>query len=442
MIIINKDTEIVKLHSGYKFYYGNAEIEILQTFEDLYPLTVANYDYNSSSTIFTVTINGQRMLFVGDADYEAAARLNTTYGATLKSNFLQIAHHGLNTSGDIKTMYKYADAEYILYPAPMSWFESDASKGANYYVTHDSVTTEQVFVSGAQTFKIDLPYAGTLYDGKKFPATDFDNTAYKSVTKPTESVDVPEAFFDLDFKDGEAVNTGTSKDTATVTMTGGSIQETTVRLNDEKKTATAFTKGDDGLYYLTVDFQNTFATEADWGNFIMGSSTFEVFLKLDSMPGSTVGLMTSCNRGGMTLYIRKSSGQINFQLGSNNGNSQSDNPGSYSSAVPMKDDGPSAVANELLHIVGSYNALTNEMKLYVNGVLIAEVDYGSGQWKAGEENDLTLGIGHNPQYSDEEIASYTDYELYEARIYGDALTDEQVAQQYWNCIDKLLTEAE
>ena len=437
-----KDTEIVKLHSGYKFYYGNAEIEILQTFEDLYPLTVANYDYNSSSTIFTVTINGQRMLFVGDADYEAATRLNTTYGATLKSDFVQVAHHGLNTSDPIKTMYQYADAEYVFYPAPMAWYEANLAANANYYLTHESTTVKQVFISGAYTFKLELPYTGTLYDGKKFPATDLKTEKYDRVDRPEGTVTVPTAFFDLEFQNGVAVNAGTSKDTATVTMTGGSIKETTVKFNGEEKTATAFTKGEDGLYYLTVDFQNTFATEADWGNFIMGSSTFEVFFKLDNLPGKTIGIMTSCNAGGMTLYVRKSSGQINFQLGSNSGNSQSDNKGSYSAAVNMSSNGPEVAANELLHIVGSYNSQTNKMKLYINGILIADVDYGSGQWKAGEKNDLALGIGYNPQYPSEEIASYTDYELYEARIYSCALTDEQVAQQYWNCIDKLLTEAE
>ena len=437
-----QDTEIVKLHSGYKFYYGNAEIEILQTFEDLYPLTVANYDYNSSSTIFTVTINGQRMLFVGDADYEAATRLNTTYGATLKSDFVQVAHHGLNTSGPIKTMYQYADAEYVFYPAPMAWYEANLAANANYYLTHESTTVKQVFISGAQTFKIELPYAGTLYDGKKFPATDLKTEKYDRVDRPEGTVTVPTAFFDLEFQNGVAVNAGTSKDTATVTMTGGSIKETTVKFNGEEKTATAFTKGEDGLYYLTVDFQNTFATEADWGNFIMGSSTFEVFFKLDNLPGKTIGIMTSCNAGGMTLYVRKSSGQINFQLGSNSGNSQSDNKGSYSAAVNMSSNGPEVAANELLHIVGSYNAQDNRMRLYVNGVCIADVDYGSGTWKAGEKNDLTLGIGYNPQYPTEEISSYTDYELYEARIYNSALSDEQVAQQYWNCIDNLLTEAE
>ena len=44
-------------------------------------------------------------------------------------------------------------------------------------------------------------------------------------------------------------------------------------------------------------------------NFIMGSTTFEIFLKLDKMPGSTVGLITSCNGGGVTLYLRKPAGE-------------------------------------------------------------------------------------------------------------------------------------
>ena len=38
------------------------------------------------------------------------------------------------------------------------------------------------------------------------------------------------------------------------------------------------------------------------------------------------------------------------------------------------------------------------------------------------------------------MSSYAGYELYDARIYDCALTDEQVAQQYWNTIDTLLKE--
>ena len=110
----------------------------------------------------------------------------------------------------------------------------------------------------------------------------------------------------------------------------------------------------------------------------------------------------------------------------------------------MEEDGPIPEANKLLHIVGVYDKATNQMKLYLNGRLVGAADYGTGSFKGGEKDDFVLGIGYNPQYNNdniEAISKYVDYEIYEARIYAKALTDEQVAQQYWNCIDNLFKEA-
>ncbi len=439
------DTEIVKIHSGYKFYYADLEVEILQTLEDLYPSTVANYDFNSSSTLFTLKIGGQKMLFLGDVSDVGANHLNNTYGSALKSDFVQIAHHGLNNGGSIKSIYMNADPKYVFYPAPLDWYESNSGASANFYISTESKTVKQIFVSGISTFKLMLPYDGSLFNGDKVPGLDvpeIDDDRVE-VERPSESVIVPDAYFDLDLS-GDAP--ADAKGNATVTTTGGEITQTTVTHGGEEKTATVYT-GDryKEKYYLTVDF-NQINTEADWADFIMGSTTFEIFLRLDKLPGQTVGLITSCNGGGVTLYLRKQAGgQLNFQIGSTNSNANSDagaGRGNYSAAVSMNGDAPIATANDLLHIVGSYDSNTNMMKLYINGILVAEADFGEGNMKLGSQNDCVLGIGYNPQYSSEEISSYANFELFEARVYDVALTDEQVAQQYWNCIDNLLVTEE
>ena len=441
-----KDTEIVKIHSGYKFYYADLEVEILQTLEDLYPSTVANYDFNSSSTVFTLTIGGQKMLFVGDISDVAASKLNSTYGSSLKSDFVQIAHHGLNNTGTIKNMYINADATYVFYPAPTSWFTGNGGSGANFYIEIESKSVRQIFVSGYSTFTLSLPYGGTLFDGAKVPGKEVivpDDEDRTEVERPEATVKVPDAYFDLDLTGGQISD---SKGNATVTVHGGAVSETTVTHDGESTTANAYT-GDryKEHYYLDVDM-NEINTEAEWANFVMSGTTFEIFLKLDKLPGSTVGLITSCNSGGITLYLRKQAGgQLNFQIGSTSPNANSDGgegKGNYSAVVNMNGDEPLAVAGELLHVVGSYNSDTNMMKLYINGILVAEADFGPGDMKLGNDNDCVIGIGHNPQYSGEDISSYTNYELYEAKIYNTALTDEQVAQEYWNCIDALMAKGE
>ena len=438
------DTKYVKIHSGYKFYYADAEIEILQTLEDLYPSTVANYDFNNSSTLFTVKIAGQKMLFVGDVDDVGASRLNAMFGSTLKSDFVQIAHHGINSSSTIRNMYVNADAEYVFYPAPLDWYISQEGNSANFYISTESKTVKQIFISGVETFTLELPYAGTLYDGNKTPGyspdVEDEEGTRTEVERPSESVALPDAYFDLDMSSGTPVD---SKNNATVTVTGGSVVDATVTHDGKESTTSVFT-GDryKNAYYMTLNFNNI-KSDAEWESFVMGSSTFEIMIRLDKIPTSTVGIFTSCNEGGTTIYIRRNGKQLNFQIGSTYPNENGlggAGVGNYSAATSMDNDGPVIEAGDLVHIVGSYDKATNKMKLYINGILVSEADYGTGSFKGGKENDYVLGIGYNPQYGNEEISDHANYEVFEAKIYNSALSDEQVAQEYWNCIDEIMTE--
>ena len=439
-----QDTKYIKLHSGYKFYYADAEIEILQTFEDLYPRSVANngYDFNASSTLFSVTVGGQKIMFLGDVSDVGASRLTNMYGKTLKSDIMQVTHHGLNSGGTIKELYQKIDAKYILYPAPLSWYEGNIAAAANAYLASGSTTVKQIFVSGAQTVTLYLPYDGALYNGEKTPNVTakppVNKDTYEEVARPQAPTSVPDAYFDLDLSNGIATDAANN---ATVTVVGGKIEETTVNYNGDAMSADAFVVDKGTNSYMTVNF-NDIKNDAQWADFVMTSTTFEIFLKLDNKPGVTVGLITSCNSGGTTLYLRKQAGgQLNFQVGSTHANEFSDKPGSgnYSAAAPMNGDAPVISADSLLHIVGIYDHKTNMLRLFINGVLISECSYGDGEFRQGSGNDFVIGIGYNPQYGGECMSSYAGYELYEARIYGTALTDEQVAQQYWNCIDNLLT---
>ncbi|MBQ8739000.1 MAG: MBL fold metallo-hydrolase [Clostridia bacterium] len=424
------DTEIVKIHSGYKFYYANAEIEILQTFEDLYPSSVASYDFNSTSTLFTVAVGGQKIMFLGDVSDKGASRLVNMFSGALECDFVQVAHHGLNTTDTIRALYQAVNPKYALYPACESWYRSNITGSANAWL-ESSDSVKQIFVSGISTFKLDLPYDGTAFDGKKLPTV----TEIDVAQRPSTSVAVPDAYFDLEFVNGTPVD---AKGNATVSAVGGKVETTTVEYDGEDRTATAFVKDGDSAHYMTLNF-NDITTDAQMGEFVMSSSTFEIFLSLDKLPGKTVGLITSCNGGGVTLYLRQQAGgQITFQIGSTNRNSNGS--GNYSSTSDMSGTQPLAYAGAPIHIVGSYDKATNLMSVYINGILVASADYGTGEFLGGSGRDYVLGICYNPQYSNEDLGSTTNYELYEARIYDTALTSEQVAQQYWNCVDNLLVE--
>jgi hypothetical protein len=384
------------------------------------------------------------LVFLGDVDDTGANKLTSVYSTALKSDFVQIAHHGLNRNTPIKNIYMSADAEYVFFPTSEGWYNQHKNANANFYLLTESRTVKQVFVSYKGTMTLALPYDGTQYNGDKFPGFESiipDDSDRVEAQRPTGTVEVPDAYFDLDLSGNAPTD---SEGNATVATTGGGITETTVTHNGVSTTTNAYT-GDryKENYYLTLNF-NDIKTDAQMGEFIMGSSSFEIFLKLDMLPHHTVGLITSCNGGGFTLYMRKEQGQLNFQIGSTYSNSNSDGGlggGKYSAVTDMNDyTMPLAEAGTLLHIVGSYDSKTNMMKLYINGILVASADYGTGSFRGGNGNDFVVGIGYNPQYPNEEISKFANYELYEAKIYNTALTDEQVVQEYWNCIDNLFKE--
>lgn len=70
---------------------------------------------NSLSLIFSITGEKSRVLFTGDATKERLAETARRCGATLKSDILQIPHHGLCDSGDIP-FYRLVDAHTLLVP--------------------------------------------------------------------------------------------------------------------------------------------------------------------------------------------------------------------------------------------------------------------------------------------------------------------------------------
>ena len=84
--------KVVKPHAGQKFSFSGVELEILFTHEELYPTKV--WDINESSTVTRVSVQGQTVLFTGDALNNATDDMEKRYGAALQSDILQVNHHG------------------------------------------------------------------------------------------------------------------------------------------------------------------------------------------------------------------------------------------------------------------------------------------------------------------------------------------------------------
>ena len=166
-------TKIVSLnpvHSGKcnsSFDFDDVHFDILMTCEDLfwgcdnittkYSGTKANAGHvytnetiaqltadnlNNSSVVFRVTMGGKTILFLGDAAQSAGIMLKRYHDAnktdpekyfSLKSDIVQIAHHGTNNVQQV--VYEAIDADIALWPTPKWDYAATASYSITQYYT-------------------------------------------------------------------------------------------------------------------------------------------------------------------------------------------------------------------------------------------------------------------------------------------------------------------
>lgn len=109
----SEDTELVRLHSGQDFWLADMKVEVLYTVEDLEPGSLE--DYNDASTLTRLTVNGETILMTGDASFGVWKLMCKTYGGALKSDYLQVPHHGAHDGGT-KEAYNLIQPTYLLWP--------------------------------------------------------------------------------------------------------------------------------------------------------------------------------------------------------------------------------------------------------------------------------------------------------------------------------------
>lgn len=98
----------------------NVKFEILQIPDE----KITANAINNSSLIFRMEVEGQTVLFTGDAGVEAGNRLIKTYGDNIQSDFVQMSHHG--QAGLNKSHYKKINAKVCLWPIPeWVWVNKD-----------------------------------------------------------------------------------------------------------------------------------------------------------------------------------------------------------------------------------------------------------------------------------------------------------------------------
>lgn len=154
--------EFIRAYTGQHYKLPGMQIDMLFTLDDFkqpfFPL-----NFNATSLIFRITAEGQTFMFLGDADPTSIGILVAKYGEALKSDVVQVAHHGYY--GGTKEGYDAIAAPIVLWPTP--WYHP--RKGDLRYadpswspVTREMIRNyaKHVYVQAKGTDILSLPITG------------------------------------------------------------------------------------------------------------------------------------------------------------------------------------------------------------------------------------------------------------------------------------------
>lgn len=116
--LFNRETEKMthipryKLHTGQYFYVDCIRFDVLCSHEDVFPQSLE--DYNDSSLVAMMTVDGDKVCFPGDASGKESKIIERRYCDFLKCDIMQVSHHG--HFGLSCEFYRRSDAHVALFP--------------------------------------------------------------------------------------------------------------------------------------------------------------------------------------------------------------------------------------------------------------------------------------------------------------------------------------
>ena len=89
-------------------------VEILWTYEDIAPHNIFKDRSNPTCIGFSIEIAGQKLMITGDSSTEEFLIAGIRYGDYLKSDIVQLSHHGYGDGSVPHSFYEYVDAPYAI----------------------------------------------------------------------------------------------------------------------------------------------------------------------------------------------------------------------------------------------------------------------------------------------------------------------------------------
>ena len=163
--------EMVVCHTGQQFFIGDTVFEILYTVENFAP-SITNA-LNTSSLLFRAittdkaTGKSTSVMVMGDVTGPAMAICNKIYGKDMRSEVVQVAHHGYQTWGNdsaMATSYNYMSPEIVLWPMGLHAYPNYKEKSYNKVLWDGTNKNLQLICVGGWSntqYIVPLPYNGS-----------------------------------------------------------------------------------------------------------------------------------------------------------------------------------------------------------------------------------------------------------------------------------------
>ena len=118
-----------QLHTGEVIQLGDVTVEVLCTPDVLKEKNEEELerDNNNASIVTRLNVDGLKILMSGDASLLAWDYMADAYGSALKSDILQVPHHGANHGATVET-YRLIDADTLIFNCGQELFDSIVSE--------------------------------------------------------------------------------------------------------------------------------------------------------------------------------------------------------------------------------------------------------------------------------------------------------------------------
>ncbi len=143
-----KDAYVFKPHTGQSYYYDGVEIEIIYSPDNLFPYPYTSFN-DPSLALRIKTETGKTVMMLGDCMSFGCRDMAHIYGNYLKSDYMQVTHHGL-LGGNID-LYQLIDSDVCFWPTPdirfngklsgqrFQWCLGEGGCDYNAYIRDDSI---------------------------------------------------------------------------------------------------------------------------------------------------------------------------------------------------------------------------------------------------------------------------------------------------------------